>query len=165
MLFWLALLFAYQHLSNAAPTPAGPVADPILSHISSPSPGNILGSPNCPNLRSTWDIVWSCFATIFLCAWVSVHPNIPPPGAKAWQVAMTRLELMIWTILTPEMVIFWAMRQWYGARKLAELYKGVLGSLLVSNDRVTDRSSRRSSELVEDPRVLSSNGWLHAFRL
>ena len=125
MLFWLALLYAYQQTINAAPTPMGPVGHPILSHISSPSPGNILDS-NCPNTRSTWDIVWNCLATIFACAWVSVHPNIPPPGTKEWQVAIIRSELMIWTIIAPEMMLFWAIRQWVGARRLAELYKGAL---------------------------------------
>lgn len=123
MLFWLALLYSYQHTINAAPTPIGPAVHPILSHISSPSSGNT--SNGCPNLRSTWDIVWNCLATIFACAWVSVHPNIPPPGTKEWQVAIMRSELMIWTIIAPEMMLFWAIRQWVGARKLAALYKGV----------------------------------------
>lgn len=33
--------------------------------------------------------------------------------------ALRRLEYMVWTILTPEMVILWAARQWFGARDIA----------------------------------------------
>ncbi|KAF8950663.1 hypothetical protein BDZ97DRAFT_1618016, partial [Flammula alnicola] len=73
--------------------------------------------------RTIWDILWSCLFTIFACSWVAVHPNMPAPGAKWWRVALTRLELMAWTIIVPELMIFWAMRQWFGARKLERMYR------------------------------------------
>ncbi|KAF9475084.1 hypothetical protein BDN70DRAFT_958075 [Pholiota conissans] len=70
-----------------------------------------------------WDILWGCLATIFACSWVSVHPNIPPASAKWWKVGLIRLELMIWTIIAPELIMFWAARQWMGARQVAKRYK------------------------------------------
>ena len=79
----------------------------------------------CPNQRSLWDILWSCLTTIFACSWVSVHPNMPEPGAPWWKVALRRLALMFWAVLGPEMILIWAMRQWFGARRLARLYRGV----------------------------------------
>ena len=75
--------------------------------------------------RSIWDIIWSCLATIFACSWVSVHPNIPPPGASAVKVAIRRLELMAWSIIAPEYTIFWAAVQWISARKIEKKYAGI----------------------------------------
>jgi hypothetical protein len=54
---------------------------------------------------------------------VSVHPNIPLAGEKWWKTIARRLELMIWGILAPEMIVYWAMKQWIGARKLEQKYK------------------------------------------
>ncbi|KAF4616982.1 hypothetical protein D9613_008297 [Agrocybe pediades] len=70
--------------------------------------------PPCPRQRI--QIVWTCVATILAASWVSVHPNIP--DAKEFKIKKTlrRIELMIWAILTPELIIYWAMRQWRGAR-------------------------------------------------
>ncbi|KDR70783.1 hypothetical protein GALMADRAFT_144278 [Galerina marginata CBS 339.88] len=72
--------------------------------------------------RSTWDILWSCLATIFACTWVSVHPNLPDPREGRIRVALCRVELMLWAVIAPEMIIFWAMRQWQGARDLVQIY-------------------------------------------
>lgn len=80
----------------------------------------------CLPLRSTWDILWSCLCTIFACTWVSIHPNSPGLEEKKLRIALRRLELMIWTVLIPEMIIYWALRQWLGARRIAEFYKGML---------------------------------------
>ncbi|KAF8970920.1 hypothetical protein BDZ97DRAFT_1409217 [Flammula alnicola] len=41
-----------------------------------------------------------------------------PEHSRSWgemRVTLTRLELMVWTIIAPEMMILWAMRQWFGA--------------------------------------------------
>ncbi|KDR73261.1 hypothetical protein GALMADRAFT_727609 [Galerina marginata CBS 339.88] len=76
----------------------------------------------CPSMRSKWDIVWSCFVTIFICSWVSVHPNIPRPGDGRWRKALRRLELMSFTIFSPELIIFWASKQWLAARYFAKCY-------------------------------------------
>lgn len=79
----------------------------------------------CPSdQRTVWAILWSCLATIFTCTWVSVHPNIPGPNDSEWKVTKRRAGLMIWAILAPELLIFWAMRQWIAARKLADKYHG-----------------------------------------
>ncbi|KDR73310.1 hypothetical protein GALMADRAFT_72785 [Galerina marginata CBS 339.88] len=76
----------------------------------------------CPGIRSRWDIMWSCFATILACSWASVHPNIPGPNERWWRNPLRRLELMFWSIISPELIIFWASRQWLSARHLAQKY-------------------------------------------
>ncbi len=74
-------------------------------------------SSSCNDLhhcRAIWNIIWNSLATIFACTWVAVHPNIPDPDpkrakAKFWQ---HRLMIMVITLIVPELVITWAMRQW-----------------------------------------------------
>ena len=81
----------------------------------------------CPaDQRSIWNILWSCLATIFACSWVSVHPNIPSPIEPWWRVFLRRLELMFWAVVSPELIITWAFRQWSSTRRLEKLYRGEL---------------------------------------
>ncbi|KAH9959102.1 hypothetical protein BC827DRAFT_1269107 [Russula dissimulans] len=84
---------------------------------------NQLPSPSCNdpnNCRSLWDIIRSCALTIFLCTWVSVHPNIPSPEERWPRVTLRRVGLMLATLVVPEAIIAWALRQRVAAGKLAE---------------------------------------------
>ena len=89
----------------------------------------VLTTPACicpADQRSIWDILWSCLATIFACSWVSVHPNIPAANESRWRVFLRRLELMFWAVVSPELIITWAFRQWSSTRRLEKLYRGEL---------------------------------------
>ncbi|KAF4616852.1 hypothetical protein D9613_008689 [Agrocybe pediades] len=102
--------FSLHNAGNAAPV-----------EIASSSPSSLLlpqdvGMDFCP--RTRLEIVWSCLATILAASWVSVHPNMPGPNESKLKKTIRRIELMFWAIITPELIIYWAMRQWYGARKL-----------------------------------------------
>jgi hypothetical protein len=84
-------------------------------------------SSTCADLthcRTIWDIVWSCLTVIFACTWLSIHPNIPAPDEGVFYVCMRRMRLMVLGVLAPEVMIFWAVRQWYMARVLETKYKG-----------------------------------------
>ncbi|KAF8956877.1 hypothetical protein BDZ97DRAFT_2079536 [Flammula alnicola] len=74
--------------------------------------------------RSIYHIIWSCFSTIFACTWIAVHPNIPAPNDRPWHVFGRRLAIMGYLLIVPEMVILWASRQYFGARKIAKRHKG-----------------------------------------
>ncbi|KAF9008039.1 hypothetical protein BDQ17DRAFT_1323936 [Cyathus striatus] len=76
---------------------------------------------NC-NQRSALDITWSCLSTLFLCTWVSIHPNTPAPSDEGWRVLWRRLKTIYWAIIVPEMVTFWALQQYSGARALWKQY-------------------------------------------
>ncbi|KDR70363.1 hypothetical protein GALMADRAFT_76245 [Galerina marginata CBS 339.88] len=118
MLLIVITLYLFQGFFNADAAP--------LSTIFPRQNSTDLGAPQeciCPNTRSQWDIIWSCLATIFLCTWVSVHPNIPALGESWWKKSSRRLELMFWSIIAPELMIFWATNQWVAARELAIKYK------------------------------------------
>ncbi|KAF8960470.1 hypothetical protein BDZ97DRAFT_1665778 [Flammula alnicola] len=74
--------------------------------------------------RSIYHIIWSCFSTIFACTWIAVHPNVPAPNDRPWHVFGRRLAIMGYLLIVPEMVILWASRQYFGARKIAKRHKG-----------------------------------------
>ncbi|KAF7970712.1 hypothetical protein HWV62_23194 [Athelia sp. TMB] len=93
----------------------------------------------CDNLntcRSLYAIVQTCLATIFACVWVAVHRNIPAPKPKPkyssnrvkkaaqwlWaKILDQRQSVIVFTVtlLAPEWVLAWAIRQALRARKLA----------------------------------------------
>ena len=118
MLLVLIVLYLFQGSIHA-------VSLPFFQRDTTPTSSSLLADQcTCPNQRSVLDILWSCLAVIFACSWVSVHPNMPEPGEPRRKVALRSLELMFWAIITPELILMWAMRQWYGARILERLYRG-----------------------------------------
>jgi hypothetical protein len=70
--------------------------------------------------RSREDILWSSLAVIFACTWVSVRPNIPAHDDSQLKIFLRRAGLMFWTLMVPEVVIVWAMREWYAARRFTK---------------------------------------------
>ncbi|KAJ6588143.1 hypothetical protein B0H19DRAFT_877322, partial [Mycena capillaripes] len=69
-----------------------------------------------------FDIVWGSFITIFACTWVSVHPNVPPPDQSWLALFWRRLKMMLIGIITPELMVGFAARQFWGARMLSKKY-------------------------------------------
>jgi hypothetical protein len=86
-----------------------------------------LQPPSCddPNgCRSLWDIIRSCALTLFLCTWVSIHPNVPSPDDRWPRIALRRFGLMLAVLTVPEAIIAWALRQRLASIELASQYKG-----------------------------------------
>ena len=75
-----------------------------------------------PSQRSLFTIIWGCFSTVFVCAWVSVHPNIPSAEECGWKSLWRRFRLMFWMLIAPELILVWAVRQWSAAKKIADIY-------------------------------------------
>lgn len=76
--------------------------------------------------RTLFGIIWICLATIILCAWTAVHPNVPP--RNKWKAQWIRLKLMFWMVIAPELVLAWAVRQFFAAKDIRDRYnewKGV----------------------------------------
>ncbi|TFK61781.1 hypothetical protein BDN72DRAFT_429304 [Pluteus cervinus] len=111
MLFVLLIASAYK--AYAAPTPLG------LEVFSSTPLSLVFGRSapcNCgPQDRTLNDIVRSCVLTIFACVYTALHPNIPDPEEKILQKIRRQLKMSFYMLIAPEAVIWWAMRQWYGA--------------------------------------------------
>jgi len=115
-MFSLIMAIVFQRIPWVYPLPLGVEAVEFSSALSS----DIIV---CVNERTVWDIIWSCTVTIFACSWVSVHPNMPKPREHWFKVYIRRMEVLFWALVTPEMILYWATRQWYGAKKLTEKYK------------------------------------------
>lgn len=123
----LSTLLYFTSRATIYATPIVGTSPPDLIDVKDSLPRSVLDDAacSCPQLRSVSDIVWSCMATIFACTWVSIHPNSPGSNIGRFRSTLTRVELMIWAILIPEMMIFWAFRQWRGARRLAYCFRGM----------------------------------------
>ena len=77
--------------------------------------------------RSVWEIVQSCLATISLCTWVAAHPNMTGPNAGIRAGLWERLLITLEALLTPELIIAWAMQQWLVAWKSTRDINGACG--------------------------------------
>src|SRR5260221_14416630 len=77
----------------------------------------------CPVKRSLYKIVWSCVSTTIICAWVSVPPNVPPSGY--WKGLWRRVKMMIWTIIAPELILAWAVRQLFAGWQIRDAVNGL----------------------------------------
>lgn len=112
---FLRLLPSFDLFAAAVPTPVTEFsrAIPISGLLSLPD-----GS-TCSR-RLMFNIVWGCLSTMFLCAWVSIHPNIPKP--QRHEGLYRRLQLLFWMLVAPELILIFSMRQWVGAGQIANLY-------------------------------------------
>ncbi|KAJ7442372.1 hypothetical protein B0H11DRAFT_1826687 [Mycena galericulata] len=74
------------------------------------------------NCRTFFDIVWGCLTTIFACTWVSVHPNVPAPGQSWLKLLSRRVGMMLLAIIAPELIVFFAARQFFFARAFSKRF-------------------------------------------
>jgi hypothetical protein len=120
----ILLTLLYLCINSRTPALAIPAGCPPLPGL--PAVSNIqsiLIRENTPNSRTIWNIIWSCFSTVFACAWIAVHPNIPAPKDSQWKILRRRMMIMAYVLLAPEMVIIWAARQHRDAKFLAEEFQ------------------------------------------
>ena len=119
MLIFLALLYFSLVSTSAAPLDISDQLD--IFRPRDPLPATC----ECPpDQRTVFIIVWNCIVTITLCTWTSVHPNIPGPDERWWEVPLRRIELMLWGFIAPEFILIWAARQWRGALYIKDRVHG-----------------------------------------
>ncbi|UZP39483.1 hypothetical protein NXS19_007299 [Fusarium pseudograminearum] len=70
-----------------------------------------------PDGRGTYDIIFACLVTTFLCCWTSVYPNIPAPEDEFWASIRDRVGLACLGLLGPEFIIVLAIGQKSSARR------------------------------------------------
>ena len=127
-----------------------------------PWPGSTLVVPRAVDIfdnRTLLQIIWNCFATIFACTWIAVHPNIPAEKDTQWQVLGRRFAIMGYLLLAPEMVILWAARQHFGAKEISQKYKGVFIASIFHSLTLTNRHRAR---MDENARLFPHHGWIRA---
>ncbi|KAF7370041.1 hypothetical protein MSAN_00634100 [Mycena sanguinolenta] len=111
----LLIILAIQLLSKGSS--AAPLVNPLNAR---PSTGSCDDINTC---RTLFNVVCSCLATVFACTWVSLHPNVPPPGQSRLQLFWRRLKLMLIAVIAPEIMVGFAARQRLGAHILSKEFK------------------------------------------
>ena len=114
---------------NTSSTDLSPTCPPCRNYtvhnnigtISAVQTGWVLG----PNLRGTFDILWDCLFTIFLCTWTALHLNLPSKGETRWQVLFRKVRWMVWTLVGPEFVLAFATGQRSRARRSVLKFKAL----------------------------------------
>jgi hypothetical protein len=66
------------------------------------STADIIGWAPEPRGRGTVGLLWSCFATIFLCTWNAIHPNLPSTGESKFRIVRRRIGYVLFCLLAPE---------------------------------------------------------------
>jgi len=107
--------------------------------------------------RSLFDIIWTCLATTFFCVGVSVSPNVPTKNT----LLIKRWRLILWMVISPELILAWALRQYFAGvyviRKYNETRSFKDGTFCQSN-LVARRSWR--SEVFKGNRWTLYHGYL-----
>ncbi|KAJ7741657.1 hypothetical protein B0H16DRAFT_1728441 [Mycena metata] len=78
------------------------------------------------NCRTLSDILAGCFTTIFAAIWVSVYPNVLAPRQSMVKLVFRRLGLMMVAVIAPELIVYFAVRQFYAAKELVKEFAGAL---------------------------------------
>ncbi|KAG1889799.1 uncharacterized protein F5891DRAFT_128893 [Suillus fuscotomentosus] len=74
--------------------------------------------------RTLWSIISSSVLTLFACVYTAIHPNIPSPKHSAHLHDIWRqLRMVIMALIAPELIVAWAMRQWFSADKVTRQFK------------------------------------------
>ncbi|KAL9043526.1 MAG: hypothetical protein Q9214_003290 [Letrouitia sp. 1 TL-2023] len=76
-----------------------------------------------PQGRGTFDILWSCLFTIFLCTWTSLHLNVPAMSETYWDQFFRKMRWMAQAIMAPEFVLGFATGQKAEARRSVAQFK------------------------------------------
>ncbi|KAG1814687.1 uncharacterized protein BJ212DRAFT_1577825 [Suillus subaureus] len=107
----------------------------VFSSLPSPNGTNVttLDVSDCPSsnsIRTSWDIIWSCAATLFACTWTAIHPNIPGMREGKFTVLSRHLGIMLVALIAPELMITWATLQFLSARDAAKAFNDAFGTQL-----------------------------------
>ncbi|OAL47028.1 hypothetical protein IQ07DRAFT_516437, partial [Pyrenochaeta sp. DS3sAY3a] len=107
--------------------------------------------------RSTWNILSTCILTLLLCAYTSLHLNIPEHGKSTWYQQLGKKALwVIVGIAAPEAVAFVAFRDWLFARNFETDMQALLRPLHV--DSVNSKNLEDPESRSNKPRVSNDDG-------
>ncbi|KAG2032544.1 hypothetical protein BDR03DRAFT_1078943, partial [Suillus americanus] len=78
---------------------------------------------NLITTRTIWSIILSSVFTLFASIYSAIHPNIPNPKDSPLRILWRRLGSMIMTLIVPELIATWAMRQRIRARQVTRQFE------------------------------------------
>lgn len=127
------MLFRYAYISNLFAChailcahfarPVHCIEDQSLSLRAVQNPSFTQGWTPQPNGRGTFDILWSCVFTIFLCSWSVLCLNVPALGESSWSLMRRKLYLTLLGIAGPEFTLMLALGQWASARRSVQEFQ------------------------------------------
>ncbi|KAH8726746.1 hypothetical protein GQ44DRAFT_679203 [Phaeosphaeriaceae sp. PMI808] len=102
-----------------------------------------------PNERGTLNILTICIITLLLCAYTSLHLDIPKHGKAGWtHQGWRRFLWVVAGLSAPEFVAFIACQQWLFARKLEDQMQDILGQLLPSSKATPSQDDLEDIPLI-----------------
>jgi hypothetical protein len=125
--------------------------------------------------RSTSNILWSCFSILLICAWKSIHFNVPSdeerdagwhklwrtvpywPTKLLWWRWRKRLGFMVIVILAPEIGVAIAMDQYLSA-KMAEGGGKMKTESYLSGEKIKNDKGRRDEGEEQSAQQISPVG-------
>ncbi|QKX56049.1 uncharacterized protein TRUGW13939_03149 [Talaromyces rugulosus] len=84
--------------------------------LSQTTPDAKKGWQSGDNDRSSFDILWGCFSTIFACTWSVLHLNVSNPRESESRIFWRQVKWFILTIFIPEYLVAVAADQFWEAR-------------------------------------------------
>ncbi|KAL0065926.1 hypothetical protein AAF712_007052 [Marasmius tenuissimus] len=77
--------------------------------------------------RTLIDIIKSCYSVIVVSIWASIHPNVPDVAYVCPETGIGSLLdqaiIMVVAFLAPELIMLWAMRQRFMAKRVAKKFE------------------------------------------
>ncbi|KAF8644492.1 hypothetical protein AX16_008432 [Volvariella volvacea WC 439] len=119
-LFVFLLSRTLAHPVSLPPENPVPPASPVLNAFVAVS--DCIRDPS--KIRSTWELVWNCLGTVFVCTYVAIHPNLPDRDASQSRRTWQKVKTSLYALLAPEVVIMLAMRQRFVASRIARQHRG-----------------------------------------
>ncbi|KAI0062799.1 hypothetical protein BV25DRAFT_1825343 [Artomyces pyxidatus] len=117
--FLLQIINSFESPVTSRMTPSVPTNGTTSSTLPDRYSGSCTDISIC---RTRYTIIWSSLVTIIACVWTAIHRNIPrPKGRTHWfRHALDRVleaaKIVVVTLLVPEWVLAWALRQYLSAR-------------------------------------------------
>jgi len=68
-------------------------------------------------------ILLGIFFTLFSTLWCSIRPDFPSHHDSNLRILSTKLNILFCALLCPEAVLYWAMRQWFEAGRIAKEFR------------------------------------------
>src|ERR1700761_2370286 len=79
--------------------------------------------PSTSNIRSTYDVLWSCLVTIFACVYTALHMNIPARHDSKWRRFRRRVKWVFINFLAPEIATSLALTEYLACRRHTSLFR------------------------------------------
>lgn len=110
----------FSNVCNCSQTDANNLA---LTVFNASSNGRVSHWVSQPTYRGTWDILWTCLATVFICTYTLLCLNLPAPHDTLPILIRRRILWMFLAVVAPEIVLTYASGQWSRARQSVELFQ------------------------------------------